>query len=50
MPGCQQRGVTVNRECDSINLCVKGIREMCQLMERYDGHGGDVRGLGEVCS
>ena len=22
---------------------------MCQLMERCDGHGGDVNLLGEVC-
>ena len=25
---------------------VKGITNECQLMERYDGHGGGVRGLG----
>ena len=24
------------------------IRRVCQLIERCDGHGGDVRGYGEV--
>ena len=27
-----------------INGGVKGIKNECQLMERYDGHGGGVRG------
>ena len=27
---------------------VKDVRKVCQLMERYDGHGGDVKVLGEV--
>ena len=35
-------GVTVVRKCDSPQ---GGIRELCQLMERCDGHGGDVRGV-----
>ena len=27
---------------------MKCIRKMCQLMERYDGHRGDVKVLVEV--
>ena len=40
--------MTVDRECDSLNGGVKGIRKMFQLMGRCDGHGEDVRGYGEV--
>ena len=39
---------TVVRRCDSSQGGVNVVRNLFQLMERYDGHGGDVRGLGEV--
>ena len=39
-------GETVVRRCDSFQGDVKGVRNLFQLMERYDGHGGDVRGVG----
>ena len=48
MNDCHQEGVTVNRKCDSPNGSVKGIREVCQLVGRCDGHGEDVRSFGEV--
>ena len=41
-------GETVVRRCDSSQGCVKVVRNRFQLMERYDGHGGDVRGCGKV--
>ena len=34
------KGVTVVRKCDSHQGGVKGIRKVCQLIERCDGHGG----------
>ena len=34
--------------CDSYQRDVKGIRKVCQLMERCDGHGGAVRRCGKV--
>ena len=34
--------------CDSSQRGVKAVRYLFQLMERYDGHGGDVRGCGKV--
>ena len=34
--------------CDSQQGGVKGIRKVCQLMERWDGHVGGVKGCGEV--
>ena len=37
--------MTVVRKCFRHEGGVKGIRNMCQLMERCDGHGGD----GMVC-
>ena len=37
--------MTVVRKCDSYQGGVKGIRK---LMERCDGHGGDVKECGEV--
>ena len=40
--------MTVIRKCGSPKGGVISIRKMCQLMERCDGHGGDVRMLGEV--
>ena len=33
---------------DSSRVGVKCIRKECQLIERCDGHGGDVSGNGEV--
>ena len=41
-------GVTVVRKCDSHQGDVKYIRKVCQLLERYDDYGGDVRVLREV--
>ena len=35
--------------CKKTSLSYECIRKVCQLMERCDGHGGDVRELGEVC-
>ena len=29
---------------------MKGIRKVCQLMEKCDGHGGDVKWLGRCDS
>ena len=40
--------MTVVRKCDSHQGGVKGIRKVCQLMERCDSHGGDVRECGKV--
>ena len=36
--------MTVVRKCASHH--VKGIRKVCQLMERCDGHGGMLGGVG----
>ena len=41
-------GVVTFRRCDSPQGGVKDVRNVCQLMERYDGHGGDLKMLGEV--
>ena len=40
--------MTVVRKCDSHYGGVKGIRNVCQLMESCDGHVGGVKGCGEV--
>ena len=40
--------MTVVRKCDSHQGGVNGIRKVCQLMERCDGYGGDVKVLWEV--
>ena len=40
--------VTVVRRCESPQGVVKVVRNLFQLMERYDAHGGDVRGCGKV--
>ena len=48
MYDCHQEGVTVDRECDIHQGGVKGIKEVCQLVERCDGHAGDVRSLEEL--
>ena len=41
-------GETVVRRCDSSQVGVKVVRNWFQLMERYDGHGEDVRVCGKV--
>ena len=41
-------GETVVRRCDSSVGGVKVVRNLFLLMERYDGHGGDVSGCGKV--
>ena len=40
-------GDTVVRRCDS-SQGVKVVKNLFQLVERYDGHGGDVKGCGKV--
>ena len=40
--------MTVVRKCDSPQGGAKSIREMYQLREKLHGHGGGVRGVGEV--
>ena len=40
MQDCHQEGVTVDRKCESPKRGVKGIREVCHLMERCDGYKG----------
>ena len=37
-------GLTVVSRCKSPQGGVKVVRNLFQLMERYDGHEGDVRG------
>ena len=39
---------TVVRRCDSSQGGLKVARNLFQLMERYDGHEGDVIGCGKV--
>ena len=34
--------------CQYVKGGVTSIRKVCQLMERCDGHGGDVKVLGEM--
>ena len=42
-------GETVVRRFDSSLIGgLKVVRNLFQLMERYDGHGGDVRGCGKM--
>ena len=36
------------RRCGSPHGVVKGIRQVCQLMERCDGYVEGVKGCGEV--
>ena len=43
-------GVTVVRNFFRHEGGVKGIRDMCQLMERCDGHGGEERCVGRCDS
>ena len=40
--------MTVERKCDIIQRGVKGIRKVCQLMERCEGYRGCVRRCGKV--
>ena len=40
--------MTGNREFDSSKGRVKGIKKVCQLVWRCDGHGRDVRRIGAV--
>ena len=41
-------GVTFVWKCDSHQGGVKGIKKVCQLMERCDGHVGSVMGCGDM--
>ena len=41
-------GEIVFRRCKSSQGGVKEFRNWFQLMGRYHGHGGDVRGCGKV--
>ena len=41
-------GETVVRRFGSSQGGVKVFRNLFQLMERYDGHGGSLRGYGKV--
>ena len=36
------------RRCDTPQGGVKDVSKVCQVLERYDGHRGDVKVLGEV--
>ena len=40
--------MTVARECDNHQVDVKVMKKVCQLMQRCDGPGGGVKGLGKV--
>ena len=40
--------MTVDRRCDSPKRGVKGIREVCQLVEGCDNYGGGVRRCANV--
>ena len=48
MQDCHHEGVTDDRNCDSPNRGVKGIREMSQLTERCDSYEGGVKRCGKV--
>ena len=41
-------GETAVMRCDSSQRGVKVVRNLFQLMERYDSHGRDVRVCGKV--
>ena len=41
-------GETVLRRCDSSQGGVKIVRNWFQLMEKYDGYGGEARGCWKV--
>ena len=40
--------MTVVRKCESHQGGVTYVRKVCQLMERCEDHGGDVKVLGMV--
>ena len=40
--------VTLVRRFGNHQGGVKGVKKVCQLMEGCDGHGGDIKVLGEV--
>ena len=50
MGGCKGMwgGVITFRRCDTPHGGLKDVRKVCQVMERCDGYGGDVKVLGEV--
>ena len=50
MQDCHQEGVTDDRKCDSRKRGVKGITEVRQLTERFDGYVGGVRRCGRCDS
>ena len=41
-------GVITIRRCDSPHGSVKGVRNVCQFMERCDAHGISVQEVGEA--
>ena len=41
-------GETVNRKCDSHQRDVKGIRKLCQLVEKCDGYERGVKRCGKA--
>ena len=43
-------GVITFKGCDILQGGVKGVRKVCQLMERCDPHGRSVRSLGRCDS
>ena len=43
-----KEGVTDDRRCDSPKRGVKGIREVSQLAEKWDGYEGGVRRYGKL--
>ena len=47
MEGCKGvwEGVVTFRRCDSPQGGVTDVRKVSQLMERCDGHGGDLKVL-----
>ena len=50
MGGCKGvwKGVITLRRYATPQESVKDVRKVCQMMESCDGHGGDVKVLGEV--
>ena len=41
-------GVITLRRCDTPQGGVIDVKMVCQVIQRCDGHGGDVKVLGEV--
>ena len=50
MGGCREvwEGVITFSRCDTPQGGVNDLRKVCQMMERCDGHGGDVKVIGEM--